>query len=834
MSPTRWILGAALAATVSACVPAPVPVNLRPVGDAVANPEAVLGPLSQQSIGPAREGAALPGKRVTMPRAGQTNAFGQPVSAALERAYDAYLAGNGQAALDALAGEPVASLSVKERWHRSAFRSQVLIMMGRAADAEEELDQTQSLERRGFASDVFTRSLRGEARVWIGEYDRAVEMLAPVAVALDTWRLPTSYSAPPSNIDELVYVTTAQLRTYTSLAGLYLLQERIAEALAWAERAEILYAEVHYVAAHFLYGQYLKVYADSYYGRALNLTFLAAARAVAQRNPAAGASRFALADAFYEALGYAAGKATTQTLRAWAALRAGQPEQADAAAARAVEMAIAARLPDLVWRVQALRGEALLADGRTAEAEAAFRSADAAVDAVSGALSSDRAKRRFGVGKEELTYRLAQFDVARGDIGRLFADLERGRARAFVDMLSDRPVALGRGGEEAPRIRAIDSEVRQRRLVVASASAPADDPAMAGLLRERTALVDRLGTRDPDLADVYRANVVPLARVQSALPADALMIYGLPARGDDPLRLLLIRRGAAGVLETDTPRSALRAALERLKEGVERGSGAMQAEAVRAVSAAVGIDKWPRAESIYVVPSGDLFFIPWGAVVEGAAVAVLPTGSWILRERGARREETAVVVGDPAFGGLMPQLRGARVEAARVAAIYRVRPLLAANATEAAVRAAVASGSNVLHVATHGTFDADHPLRSAIYLTGRDGKAAALTAAQLFEKPLQARLVVLSACETGVGRVVAGDDFLGLVRSFYLGGSSTVVNSLWPVEDEGTRLFMETFHANLRGGRYGAAWTAARDATKAAGHPVSVYAAFVLGGSLHQ
>jgi CHAT domain-containing protein len=183
---------------------------------------------------------------------------------------------------------------------------------------------------------------------------------------------------------------------------------------------------------------------------------------------------------------------------------------------------------------------------------------------------------------------------------------------------------------------------------------------------------------------------------------------------------------------------------------------------------------------------------------------------------------------------VLPQLRGARLEAERVAAIHRVQPLLRASATEPALRAAVGSGAGVLHLATHGTFDADHPLRSAIYLSGPDGKAAPLTAAELFENPIVARLVILSACETGIGRVTAGDDFLGLVRSFYLAGSRAVVNSLWPVEDQGARLFMETFHANLRDGRYGAAWTAARDAARAAGYPVSVYAAFVLGGSLEQ
>ena len=50
-----------------------------------------------------------------------------------------------------------------------------------------------------------------------------------------------------------------------------------------------------------------------------------------------------------------------------------------------------------------------------------------------------------------------------------------------------------------------------------------------------------------------------------------------------------------------------------------------------------------------------------------------------------------------------------------------------------------------------------------------------LTAARLFEAPLNADVVVLSACETGLGQTTAGDDFLGLARSFYLGGTRAVL-----------------------------------------------------------
>ena len=91
---------------------------------------------------------------------------------------------------------------------------------------------------------------------------------------------------------------------------------------------------------------------------------------------------------------------------------------------------------------------------------------------------------------------------------------------------------------------------------------------------------------------------------------------------------------------------------------------------------------------------------------------------------------------------------------------------------------------------------------------------------------------MLSACETGAGRVVAGDDILGLPRSFYLGGATTVINSLWPVTDEGTLASMTAFHEGLKNGDVGSSWLAARDQLRRAGFPPLVYGAFVVGGSL--
>lgn len=821
---------------IAACTPKEVAISVAqpvdtPGPTASIDPEKTLARLTTRPL-KGGEAAPLPAGSVTMPRAGTQNAYGIPVTKNLENAYDAYLSGDSTTALQAIERAAAESAGSPLRtWHLSVLRVQVLIAAGRAADAEAELARTETFERQVFSRDIFTRALRGEALVWTGDYERAVEVLAPVAQAVKDWRMPTSYGAPPSNIAELVYVTTAQLRTYTALAGQYLLRERIPEALAWASRAETLYGDVHYVDDHFLYGKYLNVHADSFYGRALNLSFLGAAQTVAGKDRAAGAESLSRSEAFYNAIGLTSGLTTTQALRAWAALAIGDFDVAESDAEKAVQMAVSTGQADMIWRVQALRGEALLSGGRPEEAERAFRSAEAAVDAVSGALASDRAKRRFGVGKSDITYRLSQFDIARKDLDELFTDLERGRSRAFVDMMAGVRVAAQGAGNLTARIDQIDNDVRQRRLI-ASTRGSGEPAEIRALLQERAGLLMSLKATAPDLADAYGIRTPTLKSVQAALPRNTILIYGIPVRADETLQLLMVSRDSQKLFNTRATGPELEKLMRDLTDGIALGDASMQTKAAAQISTVLAYESWPRAEHYLVVPTGAMFFIPWGLVTNDTAIVVLPNAGWVLRGSDPiSTDQRAVVIGDPDFGGSLPQLPGAIAEARSVAAVYRTDALSGPAATESALRRAVGPGADILHLATHGKFNASYPLRSALYLSDPSGNATEITARDLFQTPIPARFVVLSACETGVGRAEAGDDFLGLVRSFYLGGSTGVVNSLWPVDDAGTRVFMETFHRNLNDGA-AQAWLKARDKTRDAGFPPAVYGAFVIGGAI--
>jgi CHAT domain-containing protein len=96
----------------------------------------------------------------------------------------------------------------------------------------------------------------------------------------------------------------------------------------------------------------------------------------------------------------------------------------------------------------------------------------------------------------------------------------------------------------------------------------------------------------------------------------------------------------------------------------------------------------------------------------------------------------------------------------------------------------------------------DPLLLSGLVLSGanRDPEGGILTALEVSNLDLRGcELVVLSACETGLGTIESGEGLLGLQRAFHVAGARTVVSSLWSVSDPATSVLMERFYRNLWG-----------------------------------
>ncbi|MEG4806085.1 CHAT domain-containing protein [Microcoleus sp. F8-D3] len=123
----------------------------------------------------------------------------------------------------------------------------------------------------------------------------------------------------------------------------------------------------------------------------------------------------------------------------------------------------------------------------------------------------------------------------------------------------------------------------------------------------------------------------------------------------------------------------------------------------------------------------------------------------------------------------------------------------------AASRAAATSHNlsqyKIIHFATHGLANSTNPELSGIILSLVDEKGNPLNGflrlTDIFNLKLAADLVVLSACQTGMGQIVEGEGMVGLTRGFMYAGTQRVVVSLWSVDDEGTATLMSSFYQGM-------------------------------------
>lgn len=206
----------------------------------------------------------------------------------------------------------------------------------------------------------------------------------------------------------------------------------------------------------------------------------------------------------------------------------------------------------------------------------------------------------------------------------------------------------------------------------------------------------------------------------------------------------------------------------------------------------------------------------------------------LKNQKQVAAKKTAFLLGFPDYGGdAVASLPGTKIEIESIGKIlktggYQTTPFLQKAATEAVIKAM--KGPAVVHIATHGYFQADvdqgsagvhtenaknNPLlRSGILLAGasptlkgevipnlESNDNGVLTAYEAMNLNLEGTdLIILSACETGLGDVRAGEGVYGLQRSFQVAGAKALVMSLWKVDDAATQALMTNFYTNLAKG----------------------------------
>jgi CHAT domain-containing protein len=220
-----------------------------------------------------------------------------------------------------------------------------------------------------------------------------------------------------------------------------------------------------------------------------------------------------------------------------------------------------------------------------------------------------------------------------------------------------------------------------------------------------------------------------------------------------------------------------------------------------------------NASKLGIIPHGPLHYLSFATLSHGNKFLIddfslfyLPSASvmeYTWKKRVEEKNLKVLAIGNPDLGDPVFDLPFSEHE---VATIKWNFPDITVLTKELATEEWVADNIDrfgIIHMASHGEFNTINPLFSAIKLSGSKESALSrsdgnLEVSEVFGLKINADMVVLSACQTGLGKVTSGDDVIGLNRAFFYAGTHTVISSLWRVSDISTAVMIKQFYRQYR------------------------------------
>jgi CHAT domain-containing protein len=488
-------------------------------------------------------------------------------------------------------------------------------------------------------------------------------------------------------------------------------------------------------------------------------------------------------------------------------------------------------LPHLRFRLNERLGHLRRLQGRNEEARVLLEAATEEIERFRGTIAQEAMRASFLRDKTAAYEDLILLHLAREDeegVRRAFAVVERAKSRALVDLLTgvvDRVPAASTDRELEEQLLELQADLNATyNRLLDFTDAQEEHKTLIPDLQKRAVELERQISRlrlHASSSDPF-TDPVSHADVQEELPSDVVLltyhvvgdeIMAFVSTGDD----MRVSRNLGSVEVVAELLQQLSIQWDRFRVGPEfvRQHMALLERSTRQVLTQLytvlvapleplleelgGRPAAGSSEKMVIVPQGLLYQVPFHAMSDGERylverfeISYAPSARiYSLCQQQTRRvSDRALVmsVADP----LIPAV----TEEARAVArhLSGADVFNGARATIDALRNA-SSDCYVLHLACHGLFRADNPMFSSLKL--HDGW---LTAADVMQLDLAGALVTLSACESGRNEVFAGDELIGLTRAFLGVGASTLVVSLWLVQDEATAELMEKYYERLGDG----------------------------------
>jgi CHAT domain-containing protein/predicted negative regulator of RcsB-dependent stress response len=415
--------------------------------------------------------------------------------------------------------------------------------------------------------------------------------------------------------------------------------------------------------------------------------------------------------------------------------------------------------------------------------------------------------------------------------------------------------------EEKIRIemRSVNERLQKARVGSAEGSRLLDR--LEELRKSLSELRQEAAKENKPLAQVFAGDPVTLTEVQNGIPADSVLLeYSISGQ---QITVWAITKETAGYAVIDVvDETVLEAYLKTLRVPLFDAKDISNHVSLgkKLYQTLFGkVEHYVRGKNQLIIsPDGPLYYLPFETLIETGAqkdtpnyttlanvpylikqyqVSYIPSASVFVAQNSQERKQKnplrlpLVAFGDPVYGdesarkiavvdsrrisnvalggSNFQRLEFSGEEVRRIAGIWNVAQdsehvNLRQQASVNRVREMDLSKYRMVHFASHAVLGDKVGLASqpALILSENDGKDAGLLQfSDILELKLNADLVVLSACETGLGQLHDGEGIVGITRAFFYAGASSAVVSLWKVQDQSTSIFMESFYKRLKQGK---------------------------------
>jgi len=487
--------------------------------------------------------------------------------------------------------------------------------------------------------------------------------------------------------------------------------------------------------------------------------------------------------------------------------------EADTVYVQALDLSRAMALRETEWRSLYGLARLRLQQGDRKTARELLYQAVEVIEAMRAEIKLEQLRDGFIADKMDVYETLVGLLVDMKREREAFQVAERSRARNLIDLLGNQRLSLHGAVDQKlyDREKALKTRIGEYEALVAQSR---DDKAreVYGKALERTRdahrdLMLEIQMKNPQLASILSVQPLTLPEVQGLLePGVGLLVYYLIP---DEILCWRITRDSTDLFRTPVGRRTVREAVldyRRILQNLEPAE-----EMARQFHEWLLPEPGSRLDGIHtvgIVPHDALHHLSFATLFDGKdylaerfPLFFVPSASvlrYSMKRRTDEKNTKVLAVGNPDLDNPALDLPFAEREVETIGWNFPdITVLTGKRASEAWVVRHV-SDFGIIHLASHGEFDPVNPLFSAVKLAKGDQDDGDLKAAEVFGLDIQAGLVVLSACQTGLGKVAKGDDVIGMNRAFLYAGTHTILSSLWRVSDISTAMLVKQFYREYR------------------------------------